>query len=127
MIHRLVFFFALARGIIIFYIFPHFHVMLAGAYLSTKSVETLGESIENVPSCSFLSEQMLLLCYQPHVRRYSVDMIICAFRYIHHRKALDAEQQKVLTLLSISVSNATSSNLHLSYLVDPDIYIHLYI
>ena len=45
------------------------------------SLLALGESIGNVPSCNFMSEQILLLCCQPHARRYSVDMIISAFSF----------------------------------------------
>ena len=62
------------------------------------------EFIDNVPGCRFLSEQVLLLCCQPHTRRYSVDKIISAFSLFRYSKACYVEQQtynKIFQLLFI--------------------------
>ena len=75
------------------------------------SLLALGESIDNVPSCNFLSEQILLLCCRPHARRYSVDMIISAFSFFHRSRACYVERQKILTLPSIRLLKDISSNL----------------
>ena len=75
------------------------------------SLLALGESIDSVPSCNFLSAQILLLCCQPHARRYRVDMIISAFSLFHHRRVCDVEPEKILTLPSIRLLKDISSNL----------------
>ena len=90
----------------------------------TDSLLALGESIDNVPSCNFLSEQIVLVCCQPHSQRYSVDMIINAFSFFHRSRAYCVELHKILTLPSIRVLKDISSNLSstgklsLSYLIN---------
>ena len=87
-----------------------------------ESLLALGESIDNVPSCNFLSERILLLCCQTYARRYIVDMIISTFSFFHRSRACYVELQKILTLPSIRLlkdiySNLSSTeNLSLSYL-----------
>ena len=74
------------------------------------SLLALGESVGNVPSCNFLSEQILLLCCRPHARRYSVDMIISAFSFfIAAGHAM--LNFRILTLPSIRLLKDISSNL----------------
>ena len=66
-------------------------------------VEELGVTISKQPTCSFLAEQIRLLCTSPKARRYSVDMIISGFSFYHRSRACYLELQKVLVLPSISV------------------------
>ena len=74
------------------------------------SLLALGESIDNVPSCNFMCEQILVLCCQHHARRYSVDMIISAFSFFHRSRACYVELQKILTFPSIHLLKEISSN-----------------
>ena len=74
-------------------------------------VEELGVTISKQPTCSFLAEQIRLLCTSPKARRYSVDMIISGFSFYHRSRACYLELQKVLVLPSIRVLRDISSNL----------------
>ena len=80
------------------------------------SLLTLGEYIDNVPSCNFLSEQIFLLCCKPHARTYSIDVKISAFSVFHRSRACYIELQKILTLPSICLLKGTSSTGNLSLL-----------
>ena len=48
----------------------------------TTAVEELGVTISKQSTCSFLAEQIMLLCTSQKARRYSVDMIISGFGFI---------------------------------------------
>ena len=58
-------------------------------------VEELGVTISKQSTCSFLAEQIRLLCTSPKARRYSVDMIISGFSFYHRSRACYLELQKL--------------------------------
>ena len=51
------------------------------------ALEELGVTILKQPTCSFLAEQIRLLCTSPKARRYSLDMIISGFSFYHRSRA----------------------------------------
>ena len=55
---------------------------LSTCHIITTAVEELGVTISKQSTCSFLAEQIRLLCTSPKTRRYSVDMIINRFSFI---------------------------------------------
>ena len=76
---------------------------------SIKQIETSTEVQQH--TLNFLSEQLTLLLFHHKGRRYSIDMLICAFAWYHKLPACYLQIKKLLCLPSVRLLRYLSSNL----------------
>ena len=78
----------------------------------SKSIQQIETSTEvQQHTLNFLSEQLTLLFFHPKGRRYSIDMLICAFAWYHKSPACYLQIKKLLCLPSVRLLRSLSSSL----------------
>ena len=78
----------------------------------SKSIQQIETSTEvQQHTLNFLSEQLTLLFIHPKGRRYSIDMLICAFAWYHKSPACYLQIKKLLCLPSVRLLCSLSSSL----------------
>ena len=78
----------------------------------SKSIQKMETSTEvQQHTLNFLSEQLTLLFFHPKGRRYSIDMLICAFAWYHKSSACYLQIKKLLCLPSVRLLRSLSSSL----------------
>ena len=78
----------------------------------SKSIQKIETSTEvQQHTLNFLSEQLTLLLFHPKGRRYSIDMLICAFAWYHKSSACYLQIKKLLCLPSVRLLRSLCSSL----------------
>ena len=74
-------------------------------------MESLGVDANREDCCTFLAEQLRLMCTAAKGRRYSIDIIIYSFSIFHKSPACYAKLRKTLCLPSKELLRDISSNM----------------
>ena len=78
----------------------------------SKSIQQIETSTEvQQHTLNFLSEQLTLILFHPKGKRYSIDMLICAFAWYHKSPACYLQIKKLLCIPSVCLLRSLSSSL----------------